>query len=342
MQIVNQNLNLPSRKDEEFLKVDFEKFFNNDFKTVKTNEFNLKNLQTVKNEKLFKSTLFDIVDNFCDETKVLKIKENLKEPIIIVHNQNQNDSLNINYLKIELEKDVKATVIEIFTANTSQSYLVNCNLVLEENSSLEYVRVQDLSKNSYALFNTNSNCKANSNLDIFNFELGFSTSINSFENSINEENISYTINGLNKLEDNSSNATLIRTTHNEKNSSSSINYKNSLKDFSKAVVKIKSIVNETAPFSKAFQNCNTILLSDDATIFAQPHLEIYIDELEASHGTTTGSLNKEQLYYLCARGIPKKQAYDMLLSAFESSIKDSIKDENLKKIVQEYRKEDYV
>jgi Fe-S cluster assembly protein SufD len=82
----------------------------------------------------------------------------------------------------------------------------------------------------------------------------------------------------------------IKTIHNEKSSISNINYKHSLKDSSKAVFKAKSIVNETALFSKAFQNCNTILLSDDATIFAQPHLEILIDELEASHGTTIETL----------------------------------------------------
>ncbi len=50
------------------------------------------------------------------------------------------------------------------------------------------------------------------------------------------------------------------------------------------------------------------MLSDDAVIFARPHLEICIDELEASHGATTGSLNKEQLLYLQARGIEEKKA----------------------------------
>ncbi|MDN5105334.1 SufD family Fe-S cluster assembly protein, partial [Aliarcobacter butzleri] len=89
-------------------------------------------------------------------------------------------------------------------------------------------------------------------------------------------------------------------------------------------------------------NCNTILLSDDATIFAQPHLEIYIDELEASHGTTTGTLNEEQLLYLQSRGIRKEKAYDMLLNAFESSIKDNIKDEKIKEFIENYKKEKYV
>ena len=104
----------------------------------------------------------------------------------------------------------------------------------------------------------------------------------------------------------------------------------------------KSIVNESALFSKAFQNCNTILLSDEATIFAQPHLEIFIDELQASHGTTTGSLDKEQLLYLQSRGISKDKAYEMLLSAFENKIVDNIKDEIIKEFVQNYKRDKYV
>ena len=115
-----------------------------------------------------------------------------------------------------------------------------------------------------------------------------------------------------------------------------------MKDSSKAIFKAKSRVLETALFSKAFQNTDTILLSDDATIFAQPHLEIYIDELEASHGATTGTLNKEQLLYLQTRGIPKDLAYEMLLKAFEEKIVNNIKDEIIKEFVQEYKKDLYV
>ena len=79
-----------------------------------------------------------------------------------------------------------------------------------------------------------------------------------------------------------------------------------------------------------------------AIIFAQPFLEIFIDELEASHGTTTGTLNKDQLLYLQSRGISKEQSYEILLEAFENSIKDNIKDEKVKQFIEEYKKESYV
>jgi hypothetical protein len=74
----------------------------------------------------------------------------------------------------------------------------------------------------------------------------------------------------------------------------------------------------------------------------KPHLEIYIDELQASHGTTTGSLDKEQLLYLQSRGISKDKAYEMLLSAFENKIVDNIKDEIIKEFVQNYKRDKYV
>lgn len=343
MQIVEiPNLKLPNKKEEEFLKIDFETFFKKDFKEVRINELAIEGLSSSEDNKNYESILFDISKSFSKEQKVLKIEKTLDKPLIIIHNKKEKDNLNSTSLKIELEAKVKASIIEVFVSDEENHFLVNRELFLKENSSLEYVKIQDLSKDSAIIFNTLSTCDTNANLDIYNFDYSGAFVVNNFECKIEKENVTYKISGLNRLEDKSNNSTLIKTIHNEKNSTSDINYKNTLKDESRAVVKIKSIVNENAPFTKAFQNCNTILLSDDALIFAQPHLEIYIDELEASHGTTTGTLNKEQLYYLCARGISKEEAYNMLLDAFESSIKDSIKDEELKKFVEEYKKIAYV
>ena len=333
-----KNLKLPSKKDEEFLKIDFETFFSKNFENIKINEFELENLSSGEDKNSYNSILFDIAKSFSSDQKVLKITKSTQKPIIIDHTNKELDSLNISSLKIEVESGVKASVIEIFSLENSVNFVANRELVLKENSSLEYAKIDNLNKDSSMIFSTNAKCEDDSNLDIYNFNIGLGFCLNNYENSLDAQNINYSLNGLNKLKNSSNSSTLVKTIHNNKNSTSSINYKNSLKDNSRAVVKITSIVNEKAPYSKAFQNCNSILLSDDAVVFAQPHLEIYIDELEASHGTTTGTLNKDQLYYLQSRGISKDEAYDMLLVAFESSIKDSIKDEELKNLVEEYLK----
>lgn len=342
--LINElNTKIPKKSEEEFLKINFDSLFSYDFKEVKTHELDIMGLKTVKDENSYESVLFNITKSLDDNQKVLTINKNIAEPIFLIHKIKEDETFFTNSLKIEVKENIKAQVVEVFVSESNNScYGVNRNIVLEENASLEYVKIQDINASSSMIFSNCATQTKNSKLKITNFEFGEGFIINSFENIINEEFVDYELNGLIKLFNEANNATLVKTIHNEKNSISSINYKNSLKNSSKAVVKIKSIVNENALFSKAFQNCNTILLSDDATIFAQPHLEIYIDELEASHGTTTGTLNKEQLLYLQSRGISKDKAYDMLLEAFESSIKNNIEDEIIKEFIQNYKKEQYV
>lgn len=338
-----KNLKLPQKRDEEFLKINFEPLFSYDFKNTKTLEFDIVGLKTIKDENSYESVLFNITKSLDENQKILIIDKNIAEPIFIIHKIKEDETLFSNSLKIEVKENIKAQVVEVFVNSSKNSaFSVNRKINLEKYASLEYVKIQDINSSNSMIFANSVTQEKESNLQISNFEFGNGFVVNSFENIINEEFINYELNGLTKLSNDSTTATLVKTIHNEKNSMSSINYKNSLKDSSKAVVKIKSIVNETAAFSKAFQNCNTILLSDDATIFAQPHLEILIDELEANHGTTTGTLDKEQLLYLCSRGIKKEKAYEILLEAFESTIKSNIKNEIIKEFIENYKREKYV
>lgn len=344
MQINNiQGLILPKKSDEEFLKVNFDSLFAHDFANTEVYEFDIMGLETIIDEENYESVLFDITRSVDNKQKIITINKNIAEPIFLIHKLKENETFYTNSLKIKVAKDIKASVVEVFVNSCENSfYGVNRKIELEENSSLEYVKIQDINASNSIIFSLAVEQKDSSNLEISNFEYGNGFIINSFENIINAQNSNYELNGLVKLFDDANTSNLIKTIHNEKSSISNINYKHTLKDSSKAVFKAKSIVNETALFSKAFQNCNTILLSDDATIFAQPHLEIFIDELEASHGTTTGSLDKEQLLYLQSRGISKDKAYEMLLSAFENKIVDNIKDTIIKEFVQNYKRDKYV
>lgn len=343
MKINELNTNLPNKKDEEFLKINFDSLFSTEFKESKIYEFDIMGLKTIKDENSYESVLFNITKSLDENQKVLTIDKNIAEPIFLIHKIKEDETLFSNSLKIEVKENINAQVVEVFVnSSTNSAFTVNRNIILEENASLEYVKIQDINASNSMIFANSIKQEKSSNLEITNLEFGDGFIVNSFENIINKEFVNYELNGLIKLSNDSTTVTLVKTIHNEKNSTSSINYKNSLKDSSKAVVKIKSIVNETAQFTKAFQNCNTILLSDDATIFAQPHLEILIDELEASHGTTTGTLNQDQLLYLCSRGIKKEKAYEMLLNAFESTIISNIKNEIIKEFVENYKREKYV
>ncbi|CAH0535750.1 FeS cluster assembly protein SufD [Vibrio stylophorae] len=65
---------------------------------------------------------------------------------------------------------------------------------------------------------------------------------------------------------------------------------------------------------------HNLLLSEDARILCQPKLEIYADDVKCSHGATTGEIDPEQLFYLQARGIERRQAEQMLIHAFAADV----------------------
>ena len=72
---------------------------------------------------------------------------------------------------------------------------------------------------------------------------------------------------------------------------------------------------------------NNILLSEDARIESKPQLEIYADDVKCSHGSTTGMLDQDAIFYMRSRGISKKTAQNLLLQAFIDEVADTISTE---------------
>ncbi|MDE6207222.1 MAG: Fe-S cluster assembly protein SufD [Muribaculaceae bacterium] len=86
----------------------------------------------------------------------------------------------------------------------------------------------------------------------------------------------------------------------------------------------KVVVEHGARFTDASQTNRNILVSEKARMDASPQLEIYCDEVKASHGATTGQLDERALFYMQARGIPADEAERMLTQAFMADVVDNI------------------
>ncbi|NVK27222.1 MAG: SufD family Fe-S cluster assembly protein, partial [Flavobacteriia bacterium] len=80
----------------------------------------------------------------------------------------------------------------------------------------------------------------------------------------------------------------------------------------------KIVVHKDAQKTNAFQQNDSVLLSDRATVDAKPQLEIYADDVACSHGCTVGQLDEEALFYMRSRGIAEKEARALLMYAFAS------------------------
>ena len=92
----------------------------------------------------------------------------------------------------------------------------------------------------------------------------------------------------------------------------------------------KIFVRPDAQKINAYQSSKNILLSDDAGIYTKPQLEIFANDVKCSHGTSTGKVDENALFYLKARGIGDAAAKKLLLQAFAAEITESITNEELK------------
>jgi Fe-S cluster assembly protein SufD len=79
-------------------------------------------------------------------------------------------------------------------------------------------------------------------------------------------------------------------------------------------------VEPHAHFTDAYQTVRNLLLSDDAEANSMPGLEILADNVKCSHGATSGQLHEDELFYLLARGIPKRVAQHLLVSGFLNEV----------------------
>ena len=86
---------------------------------------------------------------------------------------------------------------------------------------------------------------------------------------------------------------------------------------------------------EAHQTNRNLLLSETAEMRTQPQLEIYADDVKASHGASTGQLDESALFYMQQRGISKQKARQLLVNAFMMEIVDTISDEGMRGLVDE-------
>jgi Fe-S cluster assembly protein SufD len=101
-------------------------------------------------------------------------------------------------------------------------------------------------------------------------------------------------------------------------------YKGIMDDKSVAVFNGKVFVRKDAQKTNAYQSNANVLISEESTVNSKPELEIYADDVKCSHGSTTGQLDDEAIFYLRARGLSEKSAKQLMLTAFMSDVLDKI------------------
>ena len=200
----------------------------------------------------------------------------------------------------------------------------------QKRAIVDYYKIQNDNLEANLIDNTYVSQKQETNVSVNTFSFGGNLTRNNLNFYHYGERIVSNLNGITIIGDKQhvDHYTLVQ--HSTPNCESHQDYKGIFSDRSTGVFNGKIYVEKEAQKTNAFQKSNNILLSDKATINAKPQLEIFADDVKCSHGCTIGQLDQDALFYLRARGIPKKEAKALLLFAFGNDVVNKIKIPQLK------------
>jgi len=97
----------------------------------------------------------------------------------------------------------------------------------------------------------------------------------------------------------------------------------------------KIIIEKDAQQTSSYLEDNILVVGEGTNNISQPILEIEADDVRASHGATTGRINKDQLFYLQSRGLSEEEAQEVIIEGFLNSLLNRIQDETIRNKVKE-------
>ena len=159
-----------------------------------------------------------------------------------------------------------------------------------------------------------------------------------FKNEINcdllGQHSSAFVNGIFDLDDENHHEIKSNINHLVENTKSYQLVKSVLEKKSKAVYQGKIFVSSEAQKTDGYQLSNAILLSENSEFNAKPELEIYADDVKCSHGSSSGSLDENSIFYLMSRGLNYKEAKKLLINGFLLDVIEKITDEEIKNLIK--------
>jgi len=263
----------------------------------------------------------------------------IDKPIHIIHISTAFENTIIHPRNlIVVDENAQAKIIESFetvdsTAKTVSNALTE--IVVDKNAIVDHYKIQDEKELGYLVNTTQVIQQKQSVFSTNTITLSGSLVRNNLTLVLDDEHIESHLNGLylttgNQVVDNH---TVVD--HRKPNCNSNELYKGIIDGKSTATFNGKIFVRKDAQKTNAFQSNKNILLSEDGTINTKPQLEIYADDVKCSHGTTTGKLDEEKIFYLRARGIGVINAKKLLMHAFASEVINRIKIEALREYIEE-------
>ena len=285
------------------------------------------------------NSLIDLNKAFSNKYFKILIKKgySIKKPLIIYHLTNEKmKSKNINLrLDFELEQNSSLKLIDFFSDITDTNFMnILYNFDIKKDSILKNYKIDKSFNRNIKYSYNNINQEKNSISETFIF----SASSDYFKNEINcnlkGEHSSAFVNGIFSLKDNKQHEIRTSINHLVENTKSYQLIKSVLGKNSKAVYQGRIYVDSIAQKTDGYQLSKAILLDETSEFNAKPELEIYADDVKCSHGSASGSLNENSIFYLMSRGLNYKESKELLINGFLLDVVEKITDGEIRNLIK--------
>lgn len=251
-----------------------------------------------------------------------KKSENMFAPTFNIFKLNKKNNVSI------CEEDVNHG-FDSFNLRINK-FICDDDSILNHGSIYQDSTQSNLLRYNYYKANTNTII----NIDSFNYESSFNKDF--IEIDLDKSGAEAIVNALNLTKNDEHTDNNILINHKSEYCNSSQNVRNILQNKSTSVFNGKVVVFDGAQKTDSNQSNKNLLLSKEATAHSNPQLEIYADDVQCGHGSTTGALDKNSIFYFQSRGINKEDATQILVKAFAHAVIKTFSDENIKNNAQDH------
>ena len=248
----------------------------------------------------------------------------LDKPVVIEHFVTQKA---MACPKMVLHVGKKASLkLKVNIHAKADSWMLNDYLdaSLEEGSFLEIKFEQGKNDQAHVFQSLRVSVKKEARCYGYFFSEGSLISRQSIKAQILEEHAEVRLLGVSHLTNKNQNHVHAKVEHLAPNSTSHQHFKALVEDEARSSFEGKIYVDSTALKTQSYQLCNHLLLSDSAFAFAKPNLEIFADDVKASHGATVSQMDEESLFYLKSRGLSLADAKQFLTQSFIQELQECL------------------
>ena len=290
-------------------------------------------------DTIYQNTLLNLNSAFLTSVSKITIKKgyNVKKPLILFNylSDGLKSSAINSRVDINLEDDSSLCVVNFLNENSEKNFInFRQKIKIGENSILKNYSLDSNTSENIKYFNKDINLSKNSHLEYFILSEGSKFIKQDINCNLDDEYGSIALNGIINLENEKHHEIKTVINHKKENCKSYQLIKSVLNDKSKGIYQGKIFVSPQAQKTDGYQLSRALLLNESVEFNAKPELEIYADDVKCSHGSTSGNIDENSIFYLMSRGLSYSESKKLLTNGFLNEVIEKISNEDVKKLVK--------